>query len=295
VRLTVIGDAIEDEVVDLEVLHEGAEGQPTYREVRRRLMAGGAANVAKHCARLGAHVYLVHSGKPETFKDDLTLRESLQIMQNYEVGQGSGPRAVIRKTRYYCGDRKVLKVNHPPECETQGPDVTSQMLLYGHTDAVLACDNGHGFFNQENAQELVRLCDRRSIPLFVDCQASSGSPCFERWFGANSVFVNKDEAEHLGAACSRFENVHYKCGFAGSRLVNRSTPPYVREVCGGYSVKVVDAVGAGDAYMAAWAVHGNLNLANAWAALSCKRRGTELPELSEIGEIDASLARYGEP
>lgn len=289
-RILVFGDVIVDEEIQVERGSFSAEGLATYLEHSRKWTAGGAANVAKHLARLGAQVCLVHQGQPIPISsDELDDSESRRISQ---VGQGGGGHPT--KTRFYSGNEKIFKVNRPgvpAPTPAKTRDLLEQLTARGGFQLVLACDNGDSFFRADNRHELVDACRKKGIPLWVDAQLSQTIPTYLDWIGSTSIFLNEDEAYEVGGIIGKFPEYHLKLGPDGSRLFQQGR----FEGHDGFSVPVVDTVGAGDAYLAAFAVYGDVRIANAWAALSCTKRGTSLPQLSDMEKLDASFAGFGQP
>lgn len=284
-RIMVIGDAILDEEVRLERLGPSAEGVPTYRQIGYGgISAGGAGLVARHCARIGSLVTFIHEGYP-FFQFDSS--EAGIAIEEVPVGRPT----VVKKTRFYCGAEKVLKVNGVSVPRRESACALQDVLwrIGGSYGAVLACDNGHGMCTGME-QRIVAACRDAGIPLFVDIQFSQNEPRFSAWAGADEIFLN--ETEHAAISpeeLAGFRAYHVKLGRLGSRYVRGSHT----EASVGFPVDVVDTVGAGDAYLAAWAVHRNLLLANAYAALSCTVLGPNLPpDLEKLWGMHETFARF---
>jgi sugar/nucleoside kinase (ribokinase family) len=280
-RIIVVGDVILDETVELVPIGQSAEGQVSYTELRRTVQCGGAANVVKHLARLGATVCLVHGGEMLSFQHDgLTTSELLRIVQM------SGRGEHVRKLRYYCGPDKLLKVNYPGR-----PDILYDRLrdtLEGFPcSAIVACDNGCA--NIRGQQELiVNLAHRRAKRLTVDAQLSLSAPDFLAWCGADEIMLNRDELLAIGyeAVRDNFGRHHVKLGARGSAYWDGTQ----NQRHDGYQVYAVDTVGAGDAYLAAWLRTGHLGAANLWAAISCTKIGTGLPIREDLDAYDDEAA-----
>lgn len=283
-----------DEIVQLQPSEiPSTEDAPLYFEGSRKLLWGGAANVAKNCSRLGARVYLIHEDGPVSFDSDdlLTADEQLRIVQMWSKTQR------VVKRRYYVGDRKILKINKFVTYRQRDPQwaagAIESVLNKFSADVVIACDNGHDMFDAESASAVLQSCQRHGKPLYVDAQLSQKRPDFSIWSGADSIFLNATEYNAMPSRLlGTFKTYHVKRGDEGSLYYDGDS----MEVQPAFRLtNVIDPLGAGDAYLSAWAVHSDLKLANAWASLSCGYRGTEMPELCELENLDETFVRFSQP
>ena len=288
-RILIIGDVIHDTIVHLERTNKSIEEVPSYKEIYKETVTGGAANVAKHCSRLGAKVILFHTGEPVTF-DELTISEQLRIQQTWL--------SITSKTikqRYYLGNEKLFKINHTPNMQVESYRIMGFLDLAVrrfNPNVIIACDNMHGTFSSETSKELVKYCKNNKIKLFVDAQLSQSIPDFKSWGGATSIFVNLTEARQMTWDDAKFESMHIKLGPEGSEIITPLDSVKPDEKQKGFEVKVIDTLGAGDAYLAAWAVTENLEAANKWASLACTTFSTNLPEKDEqFNEIIIRLSK----
>lgn len=295
-RIMIIGDTIIDEFIQLEQLNSSAEEVPTYKEVSRKRLTGGATNVVKSCLRLGAErVHLIDNTDSFylTNDDGITSDEWLRMTH----GHLHECQDVI-KQRYHVNGKKSFKMNHitnekklfERNCHDADFVYIKNDIEWFKPDIILACDNRHGMFADETIRRLVKLCNERNLKLFVDAQLSQNVPDWSLWKGAHSIFFNEKEAASASAVNGvDFGNVHLKRGEKGSILVSRGC---IVKSWQGYEVDVVDTLGAGDAYLAAYAVYEDLRISNAWAALSCTKHGTELPQFEELRSmIDETSSR----
>lgn len=257
-NILVIGDLIRDVAIELRGVGMSAEGQMTYEEASYKETGGGAANVANHCRVLGAQVLLA----------------------------GDWRHGTTTKTRFYCEGQKLLKVNRNVDGRSTQDHILKTLCASTYHN-VIACDMGHGALSGIE-RTIVEHCFETGKRLMVDCQISQTRPNLTSWYGADEIFLNQKEFSSLSLSEVRgFAAWHLKKGPDGSE---RHSPDGI--LCHpGFSVHAVDTVGAGDAYLAAWAVTRDIATANRWAALSCKRIGTELPDPKELYDETAARLR----
>ncbi len=222
-------------------------------------------------------------------EDGLTTDEAARIKQI-----SSSRVSLCKKSRYYVGLHKVMKVNSVPNVPSVPVErfVRDLRAAIGKSDpeVVLACDNGHGAFSDEACCAMTMVCDGMGIELFVDAQSSQSVPNYLYWSGAASIFLNEKESSEVDTEALRgsFKTHHVKLGDDGSMYYDGNRVYEQR----GLAVDAIDTVGAGDAYLAAWTVTSDLITANAWAALSCTRLGTEMPDIRELDEAIARLCEH---
>lgn len=305
-NIVVIGDTIIDIFVDLVKMGDSVEGIPKYKEISRRTYSGGAANVAKHCLQLGARVFLIDNDPTWhgfTYDDQITarsgLRSDLGWLAPFEHDYLNS--APVHKTRFYVDGMKSFGVNLIDDVAqkhslSQAHDFKHilQAFLVERSeednrapfapDMCVAADNRHGMFSAASARSLVKTCQERGLRLLVDSQMSQSEPDWSIWDGCDDLYVNVTEWESLHHHEMTDCFIHKKLGAAGS-VIEHSGILEVYHEYDGFKVDVVDTLGAGDAFMAASAVFGDDHIANAWAALSCTRRGTELPKFEELERL----------
>lgn len=284
-RIVIVGDSIVDEFIQLEEMGSSVEKVPTYREVSKKMYAGGAANVAKNCLRLGARVRLIDNSL-SAILDAEGMDDGLLPAEIDSYSRKALHAQDIRKKRYYRDGKKIYKINsitrekellERKECANDIARINSTFSWF-EADIVLACDNRHGMFSDEMIVQLVELCQKRNLKLLVDAQMSQNVPDWSLWKGAHSIFLNEKEAAAANVG-DGFADIHVKLGEKGSALMSMKKGAKSHP---GYKVDAVDTLGAGDAYLAAYAVYEDINISNAWAALSCTKHGTELPQFEEL-------------
>lgn len=320
-KVLVLGDVIVDRYTYGKALGLSAE-TPTVvaRWEREETFVGGAGLVARNLVRLGANVTLIYVNGPagpnffnvarafDDSSDPIVGLEKMRLDDRFVMLPGFN---VVQKRRYFVDGCKLLQFDVLNEGEH---DAASESVLIDHDlsagslggyDAVLACDNRHGFFDEPVARALVERCSDAGVSLYVDSQVSQKRSNHEWYAGCRAMFMNEREllsvAEQRGLLFSSERPVfdvadalarELRCGIVlkmgkdGAAICGDVKFPRWREKdrrVAGRTVKVVDTCGAGDAFAAAFVFsQGDLDFANRWAALSTTYSGTRVPEWRDL-------------
>lgn len=274
-RILVIGDSIVDIETHLGRIKDDDTGKPTYRTIldhrgkSEAYSIGGAGLVVRNLLELGAKVdwitatgYGIGALAVETFfLPNLTKRF-------IKVGK---PQTV--KHRFWCGGEKILQVDTVDNKECGGENVFYTYIAGGlDADAIVVADYRHGMISEGMAKQIVRTAYHAKKNLYVASQvAQSGSN--HHWYGKPAVLVMNDREACLAEA-ECLQQVVYTNGDKPS--VTIMSPIEVR-YAPTIKVDVVDSCGAGDAFLAAYALTNNLKFANIWAGLSCTVQGANPP------------------
>ena len=195
-----IGDIMLDRFVDGAVERISPEAPiPVIRVGHESAMLGGAGNVARNIAALGARAVL-HG----VIGDDEAGRELARLAaadaEAHLITEGARPTTV--KTRFMAGAQQLLRADR----ETTAPiaAATASALLRGIEDAATRCqavvlsDYGKGVLTEDLWKAIVAAARERGVPVLVDPRRGS----FQRYRGASVLTPNRAELEAAaGRAC----------------------------------------------------------------------------------------------
>ncbi len=184
VRVTVVGDVMLDRYVYGDVDRISPEAPiPVLRIRRESAMLGGAGNVARNLAALGAKPRLVGViGDDAAGREIETLcgRDGIECRLVREPG-----RETTLKTRYVSGSQQLLRADSETTAKTRATDALVAAAKDG-AEAIVFSDYGKGVLTAEVAAALRRAA---SAPVIVDPKGTDWS----RYAGAALVTPNKKE------------------------------------------------------------------------------------------------------
>lgn len=211
----------------------------------------------------------------------------------------ASPWPAVTKERFIVGGAKVLRWNRDaqPLAHKRGELIRALKRLMPRAAVLVISDYRHGLISRALARQMLALARKAGVPVYVDSQVA-GSEANHAWYrGADLVLVNQAEAKalhkefdekHLEPSLRRLQkklgvsNIVAKLGAEGCAALMRGE--YARVP--GVRVRTKDAVGAGDAFLAALAgqtlSRDALLFANRWAALATTIEGTEPPKRSML-------------
>jgi D-beta-D-heptose 7-phosphate kinase / D-beta-D-heptose 1-phosphate adenosyltransferase len=317
VRVLVLGDVMLDRFVYGTVGRVSPEAPIPVLEVSRSVdSAGGAANVARNVASIGANVTLVGVVGNDVWAAD--LRAQIATSANIDaqlIVDFDRPTTV--KTRYVANGQQMLRADR--EMRSVLSDEVEKRILQQfsdslrHADVVVLSDYAKGVLSAHVTREAIQAAREAGKPVIVDPKAKD----LRRYTGATVIKPNLTE---LQAACG------FDCGT--DRLVEDAARPYLDSgVCDamvvtrgkdGMSVlskgepavhlrtvarQVFDVSGAGDTAVAAMAlglaagagIVAASSLANWAAGIVVGKLGTAVvtaPELIE--QLSPLTARVGD-
>jgi bifunctional ADP-heptose synthase (sugar kinase/adenylyltransferase) len=304
-RVLLIGDLIVDDYTYGTKLGLSAE-TPTivanFKERKRFL--GGAGLVARHLLRLGARVTLMSavqrgfdSERVVVNSSDPPIPEEMERLTIFSFGRIPGY-LVTEKHRCFVDEYKLLQYDvrnsavHTPE--SQRDFVSELRRVIPYHDLVVACDNRHGTINQHVAQAMVNICRESGVPLYVDSQMSQHESNHHWYKGCKRMFVNLTEAAALSPGSSSIDDAVRRISkdFDCAVLVKLGEDGALECWDGEIEryplagpVAAVDTCGAGDAFLAALVVTGDVHAANDWAGRSTTYIGTVVPTVKEATEL----------
>jgi bifunctional ADP-heptose synthase (sugar kinase/adenylyltransferase) len=253
--------------------------------------------VAHNLEALGADFLFAFIAGPDFLKKSADIFHGRKISKNIFTEPG---RVVTTKERFLIDGRKVLRWNiedNRPISKNAERQVLSwiekHLKLF---DVLVISDSRHGFISRRLARTFIALANRHNIPIWVDSQIADSRGNHAWYGGASLILLNEKEALDVDPAftpknaCASLERISKILGIRDI-VVKLGANGSVALVGGrfiktpGRRVKAVDAVGAGDAFLAALALTGevseeSLEFANHWAALATTILGTEPPTLA---------------
>ncbi|MEQ9173533.1 MAG: D-glycero-beta-D-manno-heptose 1-phosphate adenylyltransferase [Alphaproteobacteria bacterium] len=305
----VVGDLILDRFVDGRVDRLSSEAPiPVLVEGAERRMPGGAGNVARNLAALGATVRI--TGVVGEDADGEVLKKAL----HEAAGDGARPvsdaaRTTTGKTRFVAGGQQLLRVDREDKRPIAGPVQASLIAAIGDlapgAGAVVLSDYGNGVLTPAVIAAAREAARAAGVPLVVDPKGRD----FTRYGGADLVTPNRaqlhdasgmatdSQAEVVAAATALREAagvgaVLATLGGDGMVLVagdRSSGAPHV-SAWPAEAREVFDVSGAGDTGVAALAaglaagveLETAIGLANTAAGLVVAKVGTAVVRPDEL-------------
>ncbi|MDO8559899.1 MAG: PfkB family carbohydrate kinase [bacterium] len=300
-RVLVVGDAILDVAYVGRALGPSVEDPAvtTYANERVVYSYGGASLVARNLLALGAAADYV-----TVLGDDANLEKCRafsypRLRFNTKVIESGRVNTV--KERFWAGSTLVFKWDFRDDRDisagAQRKMLSAVRQRLRGTSALVIADNRHGVLAGAVIPQLLAAAKRAKVPVYVDSQVTAARPSnHQSYRGADVICLNLKEAQAVSPAFQpeRAEQglreitknlgattVVVKLGEQGS--VALANGEFIRTPA--FRVSAMDAVGAGDAFIAALAAaHGTpwvqaLEFANRWAALSTTVRGPNPPTL----------------
>ncbi len=261
-KVLVVGDVMLDRYICGVVERLNPEAPvPILRATKESQMTGGAGNVAKNAAMLGAKTTLVGvvggDGEAES------VRKSAK-RENYEVALiTDDKRRTTLKTRYLVGNQQMVRVDYEDvedinqEVEDKLIDAVEKEIDQG-MDAILVSDYAKGAVTQRVAETIIDMAGQKDILIAGDVKPSRA----QYLLGASFVSPNIREAyEYLGmnpyeerlAPAELAKLVYMKmCSDVYLTLGKDGIYVYCGGECGkhipqDHVVEVADESGAGDA------------------------------------------------
>jgi D-beta-D-heptose 7-phosphate kinase/D-beta-D-heptose 1-phosphate adenosyltransferase len=310
-RILVLGDVMLDRYVYGSVERISPEAPIPVMAVDRELdMPGGAANVARNAASLGAHAILIGVVGDDVWAKDLqTQLALLPTIEPRLIADRSRP--TTRKTRFVAERQQMLRADR----EQRSPlsDILAERVLAMYWDAlaevdvVLLSDYAKGVLSDSMTRAAIDAARNAGKAVIVDPKSSSLS----KYAGASVLTPNRQELElACGHPCVTDEQVALGArrflddGMCDAMVVTRGAHGMSVVDAGGAVAhlpararEVFDVSGAGDTAVATLslglAAGGNIvaaaTLANVAAGLVVAKLGTAVVT---TGEIAAAVTQY---
>ena len=303
-RVLLVGDTILDIYVYCNIVSQALYADvPEAEEIRSAVSFGGNSLVASNILELGGNLSFISVIGAD---DDAKEYDSFIHPKLKKFFFVDKTRKTTVKRRWYAGGNALLQVNkvdnHSLSKDLERKVIELLKREVKKTDVVVVMDPQHGFLTKNLIKNIFKLSKKYKKPLYVDAQISHRKSKHHLYKGADTFFLNKNEAK---AVYSRFsiarpeeslkaiaknlkaDNIIVKLGEKGSialfnGLYIKSNP---------FKVIAVDVCGAGDAFLAAFSLgdRGNLEysleVANIWGGLSTTIHGTIPPKKKELLKI----------
>ncbi len=309
VPVLVLGDIMLDRFVSGAVERISPEAPiPVLRIDRESAMLGGAGNVLRNLAALGARphgIAVVGADDAGAEVEDLARTCLEPVAGEIELLRTPARRTTI-KDRFIAAGQQLLRVDRDPEAgldsETQARVKAAALAAVAKASAVILSDYGKGLLDEALIAAVVGVARERGCPVIVDPKGRD----FARYRGATWVTPNRRElAEASGlstgdddAVAAAARKVIADSGIAAVLATRSEQGMTLASGAGGRDVRhlkaeareVYDVSGAGDTVVAAFAAALGAGLdpvtaaqlANVAAAIVVGKLGTAVARTGEI-------------
>lgn len=196
-KILVVGDVVLDQYVYGSVERINPEAPvPVLHAHRAKIMSGGAGNVAKNAAGLGATTALIAvTGDEDVASEEISAAAKAEGYTPHLVRDKSRP--TTRKVRYIAQSQQTLRVDYEETHELSGALEKKIIAQIGElakkSDGIIVSDYAKGVVTQKIATTLLAAAKEHHIPLAADLKPSRAS-----WFtGASFVAPNLKEARQF--------------------------------------------------------------------------------------------------
>jgi D-beta-D-heptose 7-phosphate kinase/D-beta-D-heptose 1-phosphate adenosyltransferase len=300
----VLGDVMLDRYVLGEVRRISPEAPiPVLRAEQRRAVPGGAANVARNIASMGARAILIGIVGADPGADELkTLLAETGRIDARLVTDGSRPTTV--KTRFMSGAHQLLRLDEEDAGALHGAAEAALLATFEaaleHTDVVILSDYAKGVLTDEVLRAAIASARAAGLKVIADPKRAT----FAAYHGVTLVTPNLSEvaratgihdaddfavetAGRLAMAQAASEAVIVTRSERGLTLVREDGPTLHIPT---RARAVADVSGAGDTFVAALAIMlaGDATLddaaviANVAAGVSVSKPGTATVDHAEL-------------
>ena len=290
-KVLIIGDGIVDEYHYCEPMAKSPKANLIVnRHLDNEVFAGGAFAIANHVAGICNHVKLVTLLGKENSREGF-ISENLK--SNVEVSyffRGDGPTIVKKRYVHQYSNQKLFEVNFINDIDVdkglEKEIINCIELMAPQYDVVLVSDFGHGFITEN----IFNAIERNTKNLAINTQtnaANAGYNLITKYRNPNYVCLDESEIrlaaqkkysdiEVVAQSVRKSLNAHHlvvTLGKRGSIGVNHDGKVNWTPI---FSTKVIDTIGAGDAFFAFTA--------------PCFAQGLPLDLVSFVGNAVGALA-----
>jgi D-glycero-beta-D-manno-heptose-7-phosphate kinase len=262
--ILVVGDVMLDHYVFGKVERLNPEAPvPVLHAQKEQDATGGAGNVAKNVAMLGAKALLVGVAGNDVTADTLMEAGSREGYEMTLVKDESRP--TIRKTRFLVNAQQLLRVDFEDSKDVQGA-IEKKLIdhiqsLAGEADAILISDYAKGAVTQAVVQAAMSAAKKHNIPIAADIKPSRAKFVVGVSFISPNLkegyeFLGVNPLEHGQMNPSQVAQELHKKMKTDVYLTLSAGGVYVKtdsvdeQVIQDHVVQVFDVSGAGDTFMA---------------------------------------------
>ncbi len=262
-KVLVVGDSIVDEYHYCSPMGKAAKAQLVVNKfLTYERFAGGALAIANHLSGICENVTIATLlGKENSHEEFISQNLNPGVKKQYFIRE-DGPTIIKKRYIDFYNNQKLFEVNYLND-QYISNDLESNIIEYlskviPEYDLVLSCDFGHGFISQS----IIDVMEKLSKVLAVNTQTNSANTGFNLITKyTDPDFVCLDESEARLAIQNKFDDPRkvanklieklgadgliVTLGKKGAYGVNKSAGSYQTPI---FSSKVVDTVGAGDAF-----------------------------------------------
>lgn len=265
INILLIGDGIIDEYHYVETMGKSAKANLVVNKyITHEVFAGGVFAIANHIANLCGKVHLITLLGNDNSKKDFILGNLKPNITPKFFYRGNGPTIVKKRYVHQYLNQKLFEINYLNDAFINN-DIEMEVVRYLKSeipkyDLLLISDFGHGFITKR----IFNTIESSSKVFGINVQtngANVGYNLITKYHNPNYVCL--DELEIRLAAQERFMNIEdviekisrsinsdyliVTLGKKGSIGINRKKEINRTPI---FSSKVIDTVGAGDAFFA---------------------------------------------
>ncbi len=281
---------------------------PIFTQKSKRLVLGGAANVAANIVANDQEVYLAAAvGDDDNGRLFMEMAGKLNIHMDYVVTVSG--RKTTTKTRYLAqNSQQIFRVDEEdtdPIPESAESDVLGRLLSkVREFDMIVVSDYLKGFLTEEILHSIIEEAKRSNVKVLIDVKDAN----YNKY---SNAFLLKPNLKELQDLTKRRVRTLEEIAEAAVYLCQDAGTEYVLTTCGGQGMiladksgnsfhidctakTVYDVTGAGDtviAFLAIWMANGidlreSVRIANVAAGIQVSKLGTSTVYLDEV---DAEL------
>lgn len=305
-NILVVGDVILDKYVVGDVLRISPEAPvPVLKYLENRYVLGGAANLAANLIGGQQNVYLMSVIGMDTNGDRL-LEMLTKFKINHQFLIRNQTKKTTLKTRFLAqSNQQMLRVDEEDAQFITERQKNLFIEMFNNNchlfDLVIISDYMNGVLEYDFTQCLIKLCQKKSIPLFVDPKDQrlrkyeNSTLLKPNIKDLKSLINSRDQTQRREVFLSLKKELHLQylvvtLGSEGVAFLDQDD-----NFCqiATKAKAVYDVTGAGDtflAYLAVGFVNGlqivdSIKLANVAAGIQVGKIGTSVVYLEEISEI----------